>query len=800
MASALDGITVLDLTDGPAGALTTMFLCDYGARVIRVVDSSDTTPRRGGYLVWDRGKECIRLDLSRIVPPAQRSYAGATNAPTASDDPTIVYERLLRAVDVLVENFAPSSRHQAIVSFDWLSALNPRLIHCSITAYGKHGPLKDEPPIDDLVMARMGILGSQPGFRPPPVHVVHPLPSVGAAILAAQGIAAALLAREKTGLGRTVDTSLMAGALVYHPKLTGDKLLPNVFQTHPSGSAAFYSVYECADGNWVQLGCVHVGFITTAATVMGIKDVINEPRFNRGRPPQDTQEDRELRAIVAQVIRTRPYAEWASIFDEADVPFAQARLTEESLDDPQVAANSMAIELQDPEVGPLVQMGVPIELSATTGRVQGPRVLPATQPGRLPDDRPDLPPASDSQPRQTGPFDPPLKGIRVLEITNLIAGPTAGRLLADLGADVIKFEPLDGDMSRPIGRTYFFNLNAHKRSMSVNTRTPEGKEVAQKVAATADVLLANMRPGATERMGIGPEILKTLNPRIIETHVTGYGWRGPYAHRPGIDPLAQALMGLQRAQGGPGNPPVFPAQLAPTDFTTGAMGALGAILALFVRERTSVVQRVDSNLLNGGIILSSEWFTRYAGRPTRRLADKGQYGLDAFHRLYQAHDGWLYVVAETPAERLALCRALDCEDVSRADADAPAGCHPAEAPLAQALAQRFAGLTLAESLARLQKAGVSSAPAVEGHSELFLDDPHAAANDMVVVHRHPVIGRLRLARHYIRFGNTQVVPGRPTPLLGEHTREILQEVGFTEQGIAELYTKGVVRTEEPVGV
>src|SRR4029450_11552955 len=182
-----------------------------------------------------------------------------------------------------------------------------------------------------------------------------------------------------------------------------------------------------------------------------------------------------------------------------------------------------------------------------------PRLLPSTPPGRLPDDMSDALPASAVQPLQTGLFEAPLKGIRVLEITNLIAGPTAGRLLADLGADVIKFEPLDGDMSRPIGRTYFFNLNAHKRSMSVNTRTPEGKEVAQKVAATADVLLDNTQPGATERMGIGPEVLKTLNPHIIETHVTGYGWRGPYAHRPGIDPLAQALMGLQRAQGGPGN-------------------------------------------------------------------------------------------------------------------------------------------------------------------------------------------------------------------------------------------------------
>jgi crotonobetainyl-CoA:carnitine CoA-transferase CaiB-like acyl-CoA transferase len=777
-----------------------MLLGDHGARVIRVVDIDDTAPRHGGYLVWDRGKECIRLGLAQLVPPAQRHRSHAPETPTAAEDPNGFFEHLIRRVDVLVENFTPSSPWQAIVPFEWLASINPRLVHCSITAYGKHGPYKDEPPIDDLVMARMGILGSQPGFRPPPVHVVHPLPTVGAAILAAQGISAALLAREKTGLGRKVETSLMAGALLYHPKVTGAKLVPGPFQTHPAGSGAFYSVYECADDNWVQLGCVHVGFIATAATVMGIKDVIDQPQFNRGRPPQDTEADRELRAIVAQVIRTRPYLEWAQLFEAADVPFAQARTTEESLDDLQVATNAMVIELQDPEVGPLVQMGIPIELSVTPGQVKGPRILPSTPSDPLFADGGDVPWSSRGQPRPLGLFDPPLKGIRVLEITNLIAGPTAGRLLADLGADVIKFEPLDGDMSRPIGRTYFFNLNAHKRSMSVNTRTPEGKEVAQKVAASADVLLANLRPGATERMGIGPEVLKTLNPRLIETHVTGYGWRGPYAHRPGIDPLAQALMGLQRAQGGPENPPSFPAQLAPTDFTTGALGALGTILALFVRERTGVVQRVDSNLLSGGIMLSSAWFTRYQGKPTRRLADKGQYGVDACHRLYQVHDGWIYVAAETQKERLSLCQALDCEAADGANANAPEKCHPAETPLAHALAQRFAILSLHESLARLHQAGVPCAPAVAGHSEIFLDDLHAAANDMVATHQHPVIGRMRVAHHYVQFGNTTVVPGRPTPLLGEQTRAVLEEVGFTEPAIAALYAKGVVKTEVPIEV
>jgi crotonobetainyl-CoA:carnitine CoA-transferase CaiB-like acyl-CoA transferase len=789
MTSALDGITVLDLTSGPAGALATMFLCDHGARVIRVIDVQDTTPRRGGYLVWDRGKTGVRLDLSRITLPT----SPGTTSPTA--EPTASYLRLLRSADVLVEDFAPSSSLQAIVPVDWLSALNPRLVHCSITAYGKHGHLKDEPPIDDLVLARMGILATQPGFRPAPVHVVHPLPSVGAALFAAQGIAAALLAREKTGLGRYVETSLMAGALLYHPKVMGEKLAPNTFQTHPSGSAPFYSVYECADGNWVQLGCVHRGFVATAATVMDIKYVLDEPRFGGGRIPPTEEAEMELRAIVAQAIRTRPYAEWARIFETADVPFAQARHTEEGIDDPQVQANAMVVELQDPEVGSLTQMGVPVRLSQTPGAVPGPRQLASTQRDDVLAGLSAGGMSSDSAIRPATPFDPPLKGVRILEITNLIAGPTAGRLLADLGADVIKMEPLEGDLSRPIGRTYFFNLNTNKRSLSVNTRLPEGKEVAQKVAATADVLLANLRPGATERMGLGLGV----NPRLIETHVTGYGATGPYARRPGIDPLAQALMGLERAQGGPENPPSFPAQLAPTDFTAGALGALGTILALFVRQRTGVVQRVDTNLLNGGIVLSSEWFTRYQGKPRRPLADKGQYGLNPFHRLYQANDGWLYIVADTPEARRAFGRALDCEALLHDPAMVPAGQHPNDTPLAQALVRRFAGMSLQESLERLRTAGVPCAPVMDGQSETFLDDPHAAANDMVGTRQHPVMGQMRIARHYIRFGHTASVPGCPTPLLGEHTPQILAELGFAAPTIQAFYDKGVVKTEAPAG-
>ncbi|GIX48560.1 MAG: hypothetical protein KatS3mg131_2771 [Candidatus Tectimicrobiota bacterium] len=769
MQRALEEIVVVDLTRGAAGALATMLLADHGARVLRLLDSHDSGLRCGGYRVWDRGKESLRLPLTS--PPAE------------------AYLNLLRRADVLIEDLPPASPLQALVDDAWLARLNPRLVHCSLTAYGKRGPLRDEPPIDELVMARAGILASQPGFRPGPVHVVHPLPSVGAALLAALGIVAALLAREQTGQGRPVETSLLAGALLYHPKVSGERLEPRPFQTHPAGSAPFYSVYACADGQWIQLGCVHQGFINAAATVMGLRHVLDEPRFGQGRLPQDEAADQELRALIARTLSAKPYAEWARRFEAADVPFAPVRTTEEALDDPQVRANGMVVTLVDPEVGPIEQLGVPVQLSATPGAVRGPRQGPSLPPGELPADLPPPRPAV-AQPVPP-PWPPPLAGLRVLEITNLIAGPTAGRLLADLGAEVIKLEPPSGDLSRPIARTYFYHLNAHKRSLAVDPRSPQGQEVVQRLAATVDVVLANLRPGAVTRLGIACE----RQPRLILTHISGYGTRGPYAHRPGIDPLAQALIGLERAQGGEGNPPVFPAQLAPTDYTAGALAALGTLLALFVRARTGQGQEVHTNLLNGGILLCSEWFTRYAGRPRRPLADRGQYGLGPFHRLYAVKDGWIYVVAPSPAAQQALCHALGSPDLAAVADDVPAGGHANDTPLAHALAQRFASLSQTEALARLQAAGVPCAPVLPGDSEVFLGDAHALANDMVATYAHPRLGQLRVARHYLRFGHTAEVRGRPTPLLGEHTQEILAELGFSAEAIAALFACGAVHRE-----
>ena len=762
MPRPLEGITVLDLTSGGAGAFATMFLSDCGARVLRAVRPEAPLFRSGGFVIWDRGKEAIDLDPS------------TANGQAALD-------KLVPGLDMLIEDFAPSSPMQEVIAYDKLKALNPRLVACSITAYGLRGPLKDELPDDDLILARSGVQGGMPGFRPAPVHTVHPLPSVGAALFACIGVSAALLAREDTGRGRKVETSMLAGALLYHPKVIGEGIAKHVFQTHPSGSAPFYSVYECKDGNYIQLGCVHPGFIRIAAGLMGIANLVAEPRFLEGRGGETPEDVQEMRDKVTEIMATRTAAEWAQMFEENDVPFAPSRHAQESLEDPQVIHNKMVQRFDDPAVGEVVQMGAPIHFTETEAAPQGPRAASVAPVPNLPGK------AGKAAIEASGEKDPPpLAGIRVLEITNLIAGPTSGRLLADLGADVIKLEPPAGDISRPIGRTYFYNVNFNKRSVCFDAGKPGAKEAIQKLAASCDAVLANLRPGATERMGIGPAI----NPNLLEVHLTGYGWTGPYSKRPGIDPLAQAMMGLQRAQGGPDNPPSFPAELAPTDYTTGAMGTLGLIMALYQRKKNGVVQRVESNLLNGGVVLSSAWFSQYTGRPERPLADQQQYGLNAYHRLYPVAGGWVYVAADDPAQQQALREWLGVGDL-----DPEGDGHPAVSPLGQAMAAAFQDRKLADCLSGLKAAGVPVAESQKGDSELFLDDPHSQQNNFVAERQHPKVGRMKVAWNYIQFSDTALTQGRPTPLLGEHTAEALAEAGLSQAEIDDLFASGGALSE-----
>src|SRR3990172_10856943 len=196
----------------------------------------------------------------------------------------------------------------------------------------------------------------------------------------------------------------------------------------------------------------------------------------------------------------------------------------------------------------------------------------------------------------------PLAGIKALDLSQVYAGPYCTGLLAHAGVEVIKVEALGGEIGRNLGAA-FLGINWGKRAIGLNLQTPEGQAVMHRLAAWADVLVENFRPGVMERLGIGYETLSGINPRIIHVSVTAFGETGPYSHRPGFDPLIQAMSGIERVQGGRQNPPVF-LRIAITDFATAMVDAAAVVMALYERERTGRGQRIDMSLLQARIFIN----------------------------------------------------------------------------------------------------------------------------------------------------------------------------------------------------
>ena len=210
---------------------------------------------------------------------------------------------------------------------------------------------------------------------------------------------------------------------------------------------------------------------------------------------------------------------------------------------------------------------------------------------------------------------------------------------------------------------------------------------------------------------------------------------------------------------------------------------------------TGIAQRVDCDLLGAAIVLSSPWFTRYSGKPERPLADKEQYGLGPFHRLYRLGDGWIYVVAESEAERRAMCTVFGCAEPKPSLLQQIDGFHPNTTPFAIELATTVAPRATTETLAALRAAGVPCSEVPPGDSDVFLAHPHTAANDLVAIREHPRAGKLRVAWQLVQFADTPGSIGLPTPLLGEHTSNVLREIGYSESEIRRLHAGGVVKTE-----
>src|SRR5581483_8436490 len=623
----------------------------------------------------------------------------------------------------------------------------------------------------------------------PPVFVNLPAAGYAQGILAANAAVATLYARDTSGAGDAFEVSGIAGLLFMETIafLRGENVMRLAGHADPRGPIPTYRLVRGSDGEWLFSGALTPPFWASLAVAIGLEDCLADARFD-GAPLgiANLDDRRELARRVDAAFATKPRDEWLRILEEANVPRAPALTREEFVRDPQVAHNGMLVELDDPEVGRVLQMNVCVNLGDTPGRVRGPAPLPGADRALLDA----LPPPSADAATAEHPARgrAPLDGVTVLDLSGFIAGANCPALLADMGANVIKVESPDGDGWRTSGLA-FLGSNRGKRGIVIDVKQAEGRELLLEMAERADVVVDNFRAGVMERLGIGWDALHARNPRLIHCSVTGYGPTGPYAHLPGFDPLFQARSGLMRAQGGPEGEPVY-LQLAVCDFTTALSAAYGVLCALVARERTGRGQRVETSLLHSALTVQAGEFAFYEGRPPDPPGARDLRGLSALYRIYEARDRSLMVSCATPAHALALARALDLALDGEAGDGAPLLREPAHGALAQRIAARIAGRDADDVLAALREAGVPAAPCLRV-DELF-EHPQFVANDLWADYEHPRWGHIRQPGALIRWDARPMRVDRRAPLLGEHTEEVLREFGLSDARIAALRERGAI--------
>ena len=376
---------------------------------------------------------------------------------------------------------------------------------------------------------------------------------------------------------------------------------------------------------------------------------------------------------------------------------------------------------------------------------------------------------------------PPLVGIRVVDLTSYIAGSYAAMMLADLGAEVFKIESLAGDSFRELPG--FPGWNRGKRSIALDLKTPEGRQIVERLATGADVVMENMRPGVTDRLGVGYAQLSALNPRLIYCSTTAFGSSGPYADRPGFDPLLQAMSGVQALQGF-GGPPHY-LRVAITDYYAAALTAQAILAGLFVRERTGRGQRVETSLLHASLALQSGNVVDYPGKQSM-FRDNPTY------RLYQAGDGeWFFVACGNQTFWVKLCAALDVRELA-ADPRFASWLLRLDnrEVLLPLLEKRFAEQPRAHWLSVLAAHDIPAA-AVQTLKD-FMDDPAVRHHELIREYDHPELGRLRLMGMPLVFSESPTRDGGRPPLLGEHTEAILSGLGYDAVAIDDLRKRRVI--------
>jgi crotonobetainyl-CoA:carnitine CoA-transferase CaiB-like acyl-CoA transferase len=730
-----------------------MLLADQGADVIKVDPPGGPRWDTPANATWNRGKRSIVLDLKNPVD-LQRART------------------LVKSADVLVENFRPGVMERIGMGTKVLTDANPRLVYCSMPGFASDDPRARVPAWEGIIAAAAtslrGPLFGDGSTRP--AYSAIPIASSYAAFQAVVSIGMALWVREHGDTGQCIEVPLFDSMFT----AIGGQHILNPPPPKPGLGGTWNGQFECKDGRWVMFGSGNNNF-REFVKAAGITSWDKKGLTDRERLFNDPELAAEQERKIIALFKTRTAQAWEDLIARAGSEGAVCRTSAEWLEHPHAIESKAVIEVNDPKLGKTLQPGINPRLAGTPGFVRGPAPT-------LDQHREEILAEIEAGPRPTSNDEvraslrSALKGVKVLDLCIILAGPTCGRTLAEFGANVIKIDNPNRDTTIASHNS----VNRGKRSILLDLKSDEGKEIFWRLLEDTDVVVQNYRKGRIDSLGLSYEEVRKRKPDIIYASLNAYGHIGPWADRPGHEQFAQATTGMQARFGGSRKPQLQPHPI--NDFGTGLMGAYGVALALLHRQKTGEGQFLDCALAYTAMTLQSSLVQGYEGKIWDEPSGQDALGSGPLHRAFQASDGWVFFGARI-ADLPALSQVPGLEGVEKLRGK----------ELERMLEERFRHTTVEQWVGKLTRVGIGSHRIVTSSREL-MEDGWVRAHGLSITRDHEGWGPITTTGPAPRLSRTPVQPGRVAPRPGSDAKVILSEIGMANQ-LDRLVNAGVIRTE-----